>query len=82
MLVRQLVDPLRPDKVVQPVLAVVDQADAGWEAVDGNLPGRKGEQDLSAVARRQQAGAAIDRLAVVMAAAQLGLAGVEGDPNP
>ncbi len=82
LFVHQLVDALGPDQVVQPVLAVVDQADTGREAVDRHLAGRQGKQHLSAVARRQEARTAIDGLAVIMAAAQLRLAGVEGDPNP
>ncbi|RWQ57648.1 MAG: hypothetical protein EOS82_01285 [Mesorhizobium sp.] len=79
----ELPHPLRSPKVLQAVRAEVTQVGVVRKAVGDQVAGGAGENGLAAVGDRPQAGAADHRPPhVVVVAPQLGLAGVQGDPDP
>ena len=79
----ELPHPLRSPEVLQAVRAEVTQVGVVRKAVGDQVAGGAGENGLAAVGDRPQAGAADDRPPdVVVVAPQLGLAGVQGDPDP
>ena len=78
----QLEDAFRSGEIAEAVLAQIDEAEVVVEHVTRELFGRERHEDLPAVRRVHQAGGAIDRRAVVVAVAELGVAGVDTDPHP
>ena len=78
----QLEDAFRPGEIAEAVLAEIDEAEVVVEHVARELFGRERHEDLAAVRRVHQAGGAIDRRAVVVAVAELGVARVDTDPHP
>ena len=79
---RQLMDVLSLVEVPKPVPPHVDKACSRRETAPGQIGARGGQQCLASVADGHQPRAAIQRLTVVMATAQLGLARVDGHPDP
>jgi hypothetical protein len=77
-----LVDALRLEQVAQPVLAEVAERDAGGEVVVDQLAGGLGEEDLAAVAGREQAGEPVEAGGEVVAGDRGGDAGMEGEADP
>jgi hypothetical protein len=61
--------------------AHVEEAGPVRQLVGHQLGRRPGQQDLPALPERPQPGGAVERLAVVVAVAQLGLAGMQGGPG-
>ena len=78
----QLEDPLGPGEVAEAMLAEIDEAQIVVERVARQLLGRERHEDLPALRRRHQARGAVDGRAVVVAVAELGVAGVHTDPHP
>jgi hypothetical protein len=74
-------DVLGPGQPPQVVGAHVDQAGPVRELVGHQLGRGPGQQDLPALAEPAQPRGAVERLAVVVAVAQLGLAGVQRSPG-
>ena len=82
MKVSELEDMLRANQVLQPVQAEVDQLHTRRPLVGQQLLSSPRQHHLARVADGEQTGTAVQRGAVVMAAAQLSFAGVERDPDP
>jgi hypothetical protein len=61
--------------------AHVEEAGPVRQLVGHQFGRRPGQQDLPALPERPQPGGAVERLAVVVAVAQLGLAGMQGGPG-
>ena len=76
-----LEDPLRALEVAEAVPAEVAELDPLGQAVDREVTRRLGQEDLVAVRGREQARAAVDRGAVIVARAKLRLAAVDGDAD-
>jgi hypothetical protein len=77
----QLVDPLRPVEVLEPVLAQVAQADSGnLHVVDDPSSGPR-KQHLAAVRNRADASRAMDGDSRVAVRGDIGLAGVQTYPD-
>ena len=72
-----LEDVLGPCEVAQAVLAEVLQRDAGGQCVLEELRGGLRDEDLTAVGAGHEPRGAVHRWPVVVAVAQLGLAGVQ-----
>jgi hypothetical protein len=79
--VRQREDVLGPRQSLQRVRADVDQPGAVRELVGHQLGRRPRQQDLAALTERPQPSGPVERRSVVVAAAQLGLAGVQRGPR-
>ena len=77
----QLEDALRVLQVPQRMHAERLEGGPGREAVPKHVSRGAGEQDLAPVAGLEEAGHPAERRPKVIAVAQLGLAGVEGDAN-
>ncbi len=79
MQVHQLEDLLRPLEVFEPMEPEIPHLGAGGQLVHDQLVRGLAQHDLTSVAGCEHAGAAVESLPEVVAAAQLGLAGVDGD---
>ena len=80
---QQLVYPLRLQQVAQSVLAEIPHGGAGRQGVAGKQLGRRGEENLPAMAGGQQPGEAVERGREVIAAlVRLGLPRVQRHPHP
>ena len=75
---------LRLLEILEPVLAEVQQADAGWQPADNEIARRGRQHHLAAVARCRYAGGAMDIEADVLVSDAADLAGMNahahGDP--
>ena len=79
---QDLVDVLGLDEVAQPVLAEVEERDAGGEVVGHQVGGGAAHHDLAAVGDVVEAGGAVHGGPEPVAVALLGLAAVQPHPDP
>ena len=80
--VRDLEDPLRPSQVLESMLTQIAQRDAVRQLAADERRGRVRQQDLAAMTGRHDPRRPIDGGPEVIAAARLGLARVDPDPDP
>src|ERR671912_1627941 len=79
-----LVDPLRLEKVPQPVFTEVLEYDVDWQAVTSQLPGGLGQQDLAPMGDREHPAESVESGNLVVLALGVGssLAGVQRHAHP
>jgi hypothetical protein len=81
--VQELENALRFEKVAQPMLAQVTQLDLLWEHAAGKLLDRLREEDLAAVAHREEARQPVEKSGEIVAAVVRNrVNGVQGDTDP